>query len=95
MLIERLLGPGVEYAAGQRYVFSKDKKGRAVCNITNRVHAHCFLSVEHYREVPDKDDTDVPVKTTEKKKAADENKPADDDKSKKKTQTNAVSRQLD
>lgn len=95
MLIERLLGPGVEYAAGQRYVFSKDKKGRAVCNITNRVHAHCFLSVEHYREVPDKDDTDVPVKATEKKKVADENKPADDDKSKKKTQTNTVSRQLD
>lgn len=93
MLIERLLGPGVEYAAGQRYVFSKDKKGRAVCNITNRVHAHCFLSVEHYREVPDKEDK--PVKTTEKTKAADENKPADDDKSKKKNQSNTVSRQLD
>lgn len=51
MLIERLLGPGQEYCAGQSYIFAPDAKGRAVARVNNLLHVQCFLAIEHYRTV--------------------------------------------
>lgn len=62
MLIERLLGPGQEYCAGQSYIFAPDAKGRAVAKVNNLLHVQCFLSIEHYRKVEETNADDKSVK---------------------------------
>jgi hypothetical protein len=51
-IIQCLAGAVTESVGGQPYSFQFDKHGRAVANVTNLVHAECFLSVTaHYRKV--------------------------------------------
>lgn len=50
-LIECKLGPTLQYVQGHPYSFELDIHRRAVCHVYDLVHAKCFLSVEHYREV--------------------------------------------
>ncbi|SFV31350.1 Predicted 5' DNA nuclease, flap endonuclease-1-like, helix-3-turn-helix (H3TH) domain [Devosia crocina] len=51
-LIECKLGPTETNVGGQGYVFSYDELRRAVSKVHDLVHIKCFLSVQHYQEVP-------------------------------------------
>ncbi|MBJ6722432.1 hypothetical protein I2750_19725 [Bacillus sp. PR5] len=52
--IQCLRGPQTDvYVGGIAYNFVTDEHGRAVANVPNQLHAQCFLSIEHYRLVPD------------------------------------------
>lgn len=52
-LIQCKPGPTTTTVMGQEYSFQNDKHGRAVSLVENLVHRACFLSVEHYIEVPE------------------------------------------
>lgn len=52
--IQCLLGPKSDvYVGGIAYNFVTDEHGRAVANVPNQLHVQCFLSIDHFRLLPD------------------------------------------
>lgn len=81
--IQCLLGPVSDvYVGGTAYNFTLDEHGRAIADVPNQVHAQCFLTIQHYRLVPDDmvlGDGAPTTKGKGKAKSSKSGKSADDD----------------
>lgn len=61
-LIECKLGHREVAVGSETYAFNRDDFGRYVATVHDPRHVMCFVSVEHYREVPEEpDDADPDV----------------------------------
>lgn len=63
--IECTRGATEQQVAGVNYAFQRDKYGRFVAQVHNEEHAKCFISVDHYREVPEHPEPEMADEPTE------------------------------
>nr|WP_278422994.1 hypothetical protein [Brucella anthropi] len=70
------------YVGSTPYNFTLDEHGRAVADVDDRLHVQCFISLEHYRLVPDDmilGETAAPPVSLEDADDSDDSENTDDD----------------